>query len=76
MSGCGGVHGTQVSGDGSWMPHKWGGARTPGVWPTTSLTGMEEYADIEQDPVLFYVVLTWVWLVGARDVHERGEVCV
>jgi len=49
----------------------WGRARTPGVWPSTSLTGMEEYADRCWAGSSVVIVSTWLWLVGVRGVCER-----
>ena len=65
----------QISGDSSWPSKKWGGARTSGVRPSRSLTGMEEYADRSWAGSSVVIVSTWLWLVGVRGICERGK-CV
>jgi len=75
MNVHGGVHGTQVSGDDSCTPHKWDGAITSGVWPSTSLTGMEKYVDRSWAGPSVVIVLTWLWLI-MLEVFVRGGRCV
>jgi len=70
-SGSNGMCGTQVSGDGSWMPHKYSRGKMSRIHPFPSFTGMEEYVDGSWERATVIIVSTWLWVV--EGVCERGE---